>query len=67
MAESSRQQLLRRWGDENVVDDSKEEEDYVARNADPETEVLQQLLIVSTEEDEANGHTGRNSSQVSHK
>lgn len=55
------------WAQEDVKDHSKDHTEYVAYYAQPETWVFKQLLVVSAEEDVADGHPGHDSSKMSHK
>lgn len=55
------------WAQEDVEEHSKEHKDYIAHYTEPETRVLQELLVVSAEEDIADGHPGHHSSKMSHK
>lgn len=54
-------------GKEDVEEHSEQEEDYIADYAEPETRVLQELLVVGAEEHVANGHPSHPSSDVRHK
>lgn len=59
--------VLRCRAQEDVEEHSEEHKDYVAHDTQPETRVLQELHVVSAEEDIADGHPGHNSSKMSHK
>lgn len=54
-------------GQEDVENHSNDQKDYVAHNAEPETWVFEELLVVGAEEDVADGHSGDNSSKMGHK
>lgn len=59
--------VLRGWTQVDVEEHSEEHEDDIGHDAEPETGVLEELLVVSAEEDVTDGHPGHNSSKVSHK
>lgn len=55
------------WGQEDVEDHSEDHKGYISQYTQPEAWVFEQLLVVSTEEDVADGHTGHDPCKVSHK
>lgn len=55
------------WGQEDVEGHGNDHKDDVANNAEPETRVFEELLVVGTEEDVADGHSGDDSSEMGHK
>lgn len=52
---------------EDVEDHGNDQKDYVAHNAEPETWVFEELLVVGAEEDVADGHSGDDASEMGHK
>lgn len=54
-------------GQEDVEDNGNKHKDYVAHNAEPETRVFEELLVVGTEEDIADSHSSDDASEMGHK
>lgn len=52
---------------EDVEDHGNDQKDNVAHNAEPETRVFEELLVVGAEEDVADGHSGDDASEMGHK
>lgn len=55
------------WGQEDVENHGNDQKDYVAHNAEPETWVFEELLVVGAEEDVADRHSSDNTSEMGHK
>lgn len=55
------------WWEKDIVERSKEHKDYVSYYTQPEPWVFEKLLVVSTEEDVADGHPCHDSSKMRHK
>lgn len=58
--------LLLDWGQENVEDHGNHQKDDVSHNAEPETWVFEELLVVGAEKDVADGHSSDDASEMGH-